>query len=129
MEKQSEQAAVTEDVYISFYLKRNRLHLFTSTLRRIGSPSFICFMMDTEGHFLILSPYHRKDYHSHRVPAEVYQGKKSLELSSYGLCKVLAKRKGWEPNKSYRIPGRIIKSQNIAVFEYEQAKMISEDCE
>ena len=68
--------------HLSFYLKANRIHIFVDALRLIGSPANICFMIGENGKTLILKPYPKKDFHSHRVSAEVYKGKRSMEISS-----------------------------------------------
>ena len=53
------------DVYISFYLKANRIHIFMDTLRSIGSPQRICFMIEENGRTLLIAPYAQKDFKSH----------------------------------------------------------------
>lgn len=73
--------------HLSFYLKANRIHIFVDALRLIGSPANICFMIGENGKTLILKPYPKKDFHSHRVSAEVYKGKRSMEISSLRLCR------------------------------------------
>lgn len=59
------------DVYISFYLKANRIHIFMDTLRSIGSPKRICFMIEENGRTLLIAPYAQKDFKSHEVPDPV----------------------------------------------------------
>ena len=76
--------------HLSFYLKANRIHIFVDALRLIGSPANICFMIGENGKTLILKPYPKKDFHSHRVSAEVYKGKRSMEISSLRLCRIMA---------------------------------------
>lgn len=75
-------------------------------LRKIGSPNYICFMIEENGMTLILAPYPRKDFHSHRVSREVYSGeKKGVEISSLRLCTILAGLFQWKTNCSCIIRG------------------------
>ena len=67
------------DTYISFYLRNNRIHIFVEALRGIGSPKYVCFMIAEDGGSLVLAPYDKKDFYSHRVSPSVYNGKSSLE--------------------------------------------------
>lgn len=110
--------------YLSFYLRANRIHIFTEALRGIGCPSYICFMLSPTGESLIIKPYPRKDYHSHRVPKEVYLGKKSMEISSMRLCRMIASMQGWNDQYSYRVPGKVLKQQGLVLFQLEQAECI-----
>ena len=111
-------------ISISFYLKANRIHIFINALRGIGSPKRICFMMDESGNTLILSPYDKRDFKSHRVPEKVYSGSESLEISSYKLCRLLASSHDWDISRSYRIPGKIVPSLNVVIFQLDKAEII-----
>lgn len=110
------------ETHLSFYLRNNRIHVFVEALRGIGSPQFICFLMGDNGTSLVLAPYDKKDFHSHRVPQSVYRGKNSLELTSIRLCKMLAANFQWNANMSYRVPGTIIERQKIVVFDLTNAQ-------
>lgn len=63
----------------------------------------------------------KKDFHSHRVPCDVYRGKKRMEVSSLRLCRIIADMHQWNVNYSYRVPGVIISRQRICVFYLDQA--------
>ena len=110
--------------HLSFYLKANRIHLFVDALRLIGSPANICFMIGENGKTLILKPYPKKDFHSHRVSAEVYKGKRSMEISSLRLCRIMAEMQQWNTSCSYRVSGVIMPRQQICVFYLDQAEPI-----
>ena len=114
------------DTYISFYLRNNRIHIFVDALRGIGSPKYVCFLIADDGKNLILSTYKKKDFHSHRVPQDVYHGKRSLELASMRLCQILTAEFGWDSSKSYRIPGRLVEDKKIVVFDLSRAAKIGE---
>ena len=112
------------ETYISFYLNANRIHVFVEALRGIGSPKRICFMIDQDGRRLLMLPHTKKDFVSHGVPNSVYGGKDSLEISSKKLCRLLASQHGWDPSRSYRVPGVIIPEKHLAAFDLKKAEMI-----
>lgn len=111
-------------IFISFYLRANRIHIFIDTLRCIGSPKRICFLMDSKGKTLVISPYKKKDFKSHRVSKDVYHGCRSLEISSQKLCQLIAKHHNWDKSKTYRIPGTFKTEAKIVVFNLLDAEII-----
>lgn len=115
------------ETFISFYLRANRLHVFVDALRGIGAPKNICFLIEENGETLVLAPYPKKDFHSHRVPAAVYEGQKGMEVSSIKLCRLLAELYHWDLDCSYRVPGYIIPKQKIVVFYLKKAEAIEHD--
>ena len=72
------------ETYISFYLKANRIHVFVDALREIGSPKRICFMISDDGKTLLVVPYQKRDFVSHKVPSEVYKGVGGMEVLAPG---------------------------------------------
>lgn len=112
------------ETYISFYLRSNRIHVFTSALREIGEPSRICFLIGTNGHSLLMTPYGKRDFRSHYVSKDVYNGCDSLEISSLKLCRIIAFIHQWDLRKSYRAPGRIFSDEQIVLFNLDQAAII-----
>ena len=112
------------DTYISFYLRNNRIHIFVDALRGIGSPKYVCFMIADDGNTLVMSPYKKKDFHSHRVPQDVYHGIGGFNLTSIRLCQILTVEFGWDSSKSYRIPGRLDEDRRIVVFDLRSASKI-----
>lgn len=94
----------------------------------MGCPRFVCFMMGDNADTLVLAPYHKKDFHSHRVSQSVYNGKGGLELSSFPLCQMLAAEHGWDINKSYRVPGNLRKKDGVLMvaFNLQMASAIEQ---
>lgn len=113
-----------DETFLSFYLKTNRIHVFADALRKIGSPGNISFMVGENGKTLIVRAYPQKDFHSHRVPKDVYRGKKSMEVSSLRLCRIMAEMQYWDTTCSYRVPGVIFPRQGICVYYLDQAECI-----
>ncbi|MBE5851284.1 MAG: hypothetical protein E7298_14345 [Lachnospiraceae bacterium] len=113
------------DTYISFYLRNYRIHLFMDILRGIGSPRFIQFLVDPDGRTLAIAPTEKKGFKSHRIPPVAYTGKRSVEINSMGLCKLIAAQYGWDTNCSYRVPGIVSTEQKAAIFELGKASVIN----
>lgn len=112
------------ETHISFYLKINRIHIFVDSLRGLGSPSRICFMIEASGETLMIAPYEKRDFKSHSVPPDVYNGAGGMEISSMRLCRIIADLHHWDLNRSYRVPGKIHKEQKVAIFSLRAAEMI-----
>lgn len=110
------------DIHISFYLRVGRIHIFTETLRLIGSPGRICFLISADGQSLLMRAYEIRDLKSHRVPREVYEGRRSFEISSSKLCGILADLHGWNPECSYRVPGAVTGSRQSIRFSLTGAE-------
>ena len=115
------------ETYISFYLKANRIHVFVDALREIGSPKRICFMISDDGKKLLVVPYQKQDFVSHKVPSEVYKGVGGMEVSSLKLCALIAKMYNWDTDRSYRVPGIVYSQKHIAVFELTAAEVINRE--
>lgn len=112
------------DPYISFYLKTNCIHVYMSTLRKLGNPKRICLMIGENGKSLLVAPYKRKDFKSHGVPASVYTGSYLLHIYSIRLCNLLAASHSWNSNCSYRVHGRYIAEYNVTEFHLTDAEII-----
>ena len=112
------------ETYISFYLKANHIHIFVDALRELGSPSRICFMIEDSGETLIIAPYKKRDFKSHGVSPDVYNGTSSMEVHSMKLCHIIAGLHHWDLKCSYRVPGRIHEDQKVAIFSLTKAEQI-----
>ncbi len=115
------------DTYISFYLTTSRLHIFRRTIKDIGNPKYVRFLVKGDGQSMIMEAYHKKDFHSHRVPKEAKNGHWEMEVSSLPLCTLLKNRLQWEDGKSYRVPGKTYPQQCLAVFDLSAAELIQQD--
>lgn len=112
------------ETHISFYLKTNRIHIFVEALRGIGEPSRICFMISEKGESLLITPYDKRDFKSHSVPRNVYNGTGAMEISSFKLCRIIAKLHHWKLDRSYRVPGQIYETKKVAIFDLTKAEAI-----
>ncbi len=112
--------------YISFYLKSNTVRVFTSSVRKIGSPKYVRFLINPKTNRMIMSSYDKKEFTSFRVSRKVLSDSKysSLRIRSMRFCRLLANQFGWDVNKSYRIPGLVILNQELVVYDLTGAKEI-----
>lgn len=117
------------DTNISFYLKIYRIHVFVDTLRGIGCPRRICFMISDDGNSLLISPYPKKDLKSHSIPSKTYtyRGEGGVDISSYKLCYLIARMQNWATERSYRIPGTVYEDKRIAIFDLRRAEIIERE--
>ena len=115
------------DIHISFYLRVGRIHIFTETLRLIGRPKRICFLISSDGQSLLMRAYETRDLKSHKVPRGVYGGERSFEVSSWKLCEILADLHGWDAGRSYRVPGVLMQDQRSVRFSLAEAEAIGEE--
>ena len=113
-----------QETYISFYLKANRIHIFVDSLRGLGSPSRICFMIAENGESLLIAPYEKRDFKSIGVPPDVYNGTGCMEVSSMKLCRIIADLHHWDLRRSYRVPGKIHAEQKVVIFSLTKAEKI-----
>ena len=115
------------DTSLSFYLRSNTVRVFTNALREIGEPKFIRFLINEERMEMVLQPYHKKDFQSFRVPKGLYQpdSTQSMRVHSQAFCRLLAMRLGWDCDESYRVPGTVIRTQRMIVFQLRHARQIS----
>ena len=111
-------------MYISFYLRSNRIHIFVDALRAIGSPERICFLMNESGDKLILAPYGKRDLLSHKVSQEIYNGRDRLDISSFKLCTIISRMYNWDCSKSYRVIGKLINAHNVIMYDLNKATVI-----
>ena len=114
-----------DSTFISFYLNANRIHVFVDTLRGIGSPRRICFLLSSDGNRLLVVPHRKADFVSHGVQQGVYHGTDSMEVSSKKLCRLIADKHNWSIAYSYRVPGFIEAKKHVAVFDLSKAEMIN----
>ena len=95
--------------------------IFADTLRRIGSPKRICFLIAEDGRTMLLRAHRKRDLQSHKVPGDVYSGGRSLEISSQKLCQILAELHGWNMERSYRVPDMVAQEALWVVFHLDKA--------
>lgn len=115
-----------DKLYISFYLRSYRIHVTLASLRKIGCPERICFLLNKEQSKIAIMPYKKRDFKSHKVPKEVYHSQDSLEISSFRLCQIMANTLEWDLQHSYRVPGAYNSKLNMIFFSLSDAEKIEQ---
>lgn len=118
---------MNETTYISFYLRENRIHVFCKTVRTIGEPRFVRFLINGDGTSMIMEPYDKMEFQSMRVPNGIYSMTGKMEFRSTPLCRLLSLRLGWDTMCSYRVPGKILTKQGLVLFDLASAFPIKSD--
>ena len=98
--------------------------MFADALRSLGTPNYIRFLLGKDGSSMIMEPYHKKEFQSIRVKKDNEQMHRKLCFRCKPFCKLLENRLGWTSLYSYRVPGRLIPSQRIILFDLTQATAI-----
>lgn len=118
---------MSEQTFISFYLRSYTIRVFVTSIRSIGQPRFIRFMINTETMQLVMIPADRKDFQSFRVPKGVLNPgtkRQKMAIHSQQFCQLLSKRLGWDTNYSYRVPGTVFAEQKLARYDLSKATVI-----
>ena len=113
------------ETFLSFYLRSNQILVHVASLRAIGSPHRICFLISPDGKSLLLIPYGKRDLKSHNIPYDVYRGSGGFRVNSKALCRILAGMHSWDTSCSYRVPGTIHRDRQLITFDLEAAGMIN----
>lgn len=113
-----------EDSHISFYLRNGTIHIHRSTIRALGNPPFIRFLINSDNTELLVQAYVQKDFHSFRVPKPLNDEIGRVQIHSKGLCRMIETRLGWNGSCSYRIPGKPYPRQGVAAFDLTKAGRI-----
>lgn len=122
---------MSENTYISFYLRYNTVHVFVNAVREIGRPKFVRFLVNGNEMMMVMQPHYRKEIVSFRVPDSIlmnsYGTHDAFQIHSKAFCQVLSGKMGWDSSCSYRIPGKIYPKQQIVRFDLKQAELIQRD--
>ena len=102
--------------YVSFYLKDGMINVYTDAIR---------FLLNGDGSSMIMQAYHKKEFQSIRVPKNADRTWTQTRFCSAPMCRLMKYALGWEPDKSYRVPGKYIPAQKIVVFDMTKATIIN----
>jgi len=117
-----------EKTHISFYLDCSTLRVFINAVRRIGSPTYVRFLLNPDDFRMAMEAYDKKELTSFKVPQKLFSDSKgtSMRIHSKRLCSLLAMRMGWNVTKSYRIPGDIFLKHQMVIFDLSKAVVLNE---
>lgn len=104
---------------MSFDLKKFRIRIHKSTIRAIGDPRYIHLLVSPDKKSVgVKACFDRTpDKDAHRVNQYLMESDNSYEIYSSAFVKKLCKELGQlDENVSYRIKGRIVPSEQMAVY-------------
>ena len=110
---------------LSFSMKRRRVLIYKSTLRLLGMPSNIRFLLNKEGKRLAVQACEAIDRDSFEVPD--MQADDHFEISSVNFISVIYRLAKWNTEQNYRMTGVYFKSNRLVEFALDEAETISEE--
>lgn len=116
-----------ENTYISIRCSNGCIRVFKKAIRLLGKPSYIRFFLSNKGKLLAVEPYDKKTFTSFRVPKNLYSDNGAMVVYSKMLCTALYSEMGWDEYELYRIPGKVLYKERIAIFDLNRAVPYEED--
>jgi len=118
---------IDDKLRISFSMKRRRVLIYRSTLRSIGVPQNIRFLLNTKRKCIAVQGCEAIDRDSFKVPDIDSGSKDQYEITSITFINMIYKLAGWNLDKTYRISGTAYPSNRLAEFFVGDAVEIQED--
>ena len=115
-----------DNTYISFYLSDGTCKVFTNAIRTLGNPKYVRFLINPVTLAMAMEEYGEKTFTSFKISKNMLGGRNchGLRIYSKKFCDVVATRMGWDPKKSYRVPGFIYPEQKLVIYDLTSAKEI-----
>ena len=120
---------MTENTFLSFYLKTSTIRVFKKSIRIIEYPSYVRFLIHPTRLQIAMTAYNKKELTSFKVPIRLLNddSKSSLSIHSKKLCGLVARKMGWIQGRSYRVPGRRLPGKKAFVFYLSDAYEVTRD--
>lgn len=115
-------------IYISVCLSNGSIRLFKETVRSLDTPKYVRFYINIEKSLLAVAPYHKNSLKSHKIPKNLYTNNGAMVIYSKMFCEILYRQMNWNRDMLYRVPGKTLPEENIAVFDLMKAKAYN-DCD
>lgn len=112
---------------ISFSMKRRRVLIYRSSLRALGMPSNIRFLLNMKKKKVAVQACEAIDRDSFKVPEIIDGGKDQYEISSVNFLKMVYKLAGWKDDGTYRIAGVVYLENRLVEFELGDAVKIADE--
>ena len=111
---------------ISFSLKRRRVMIHRSTLRALGMPKNIRFLLNMKKKRIAVQVCEAIDRDSFKAP-DHFKSYECYEISSLNFLSVVYKMAGWDSDRNYRIKGRLFAENRLVEFELSEAVVIADE--
>ena len=113
---------------LSVYVASNTIRIFKSTIKFLDVPKYIRFRVNDAGTSMMVEPYDKKTFISFKVPKNLFDTDKSMEVHSKAFCQLLASMMNWRTDCSYRLKGILVnKHKKVAIFDLTSAEVIRQD--
>lgn len=112
---------------ISFSMKRRRVLIYRCTLRSLGVPKNIRFLLNMKQKRIAVQVCEAIDRDSFNVPEFDKGGKDQYEISSISFLKMVYKIAGWDEDSTYRITGTVYPENRLVEFELGNAALIADE--
>lgn len=112
---------------ISFSMKRRRVLIYRSSLRALGMPSIIRFLLNMKQKKVAVQACEAIDRDSFKVSEIIDGGKDQYEISSVNFLKMVYKLAGWKDDGTYRIAGVVFPENRLVEFELGDAVKIADE--
>ena len=106
----------------SFYGKDYCVHFDRDTIRALGCPRYIVIKVKKDMTSFIVLPAEAKEAMSFRVPQNLFEGNVKMRIHSQGFVVDMFEKNNWNINASYRVEGKFLPQNQVALFELKNAK-------
>ena len=110
---------------LSFSLKRRRVLIHRSTLRALGLPQNIRFLLNKKKVRVAVQCCEAIDRDIFSVPD--LKPSETFEISSINFLKIIYGLAKWDEERSYRVSGTLYKANRLIEFDLMDAETISDD--
>ena len=112
---------------ISFSMKRRRVLIYRCSLRALGMPKNIRFLLNMKKRRVAVQACEAIDRDSFKVPEFNLGSKDQYEITSQSFLKVIYKLAEWNRDKTYQLKGVVYPENRLIEFDLAAAEEISED--
>lgn len=112
---------------ISFSMKRGRVLIYRCTLRSLGVPKNIRFLLNVKKKRIAVRVCEAIDRDSFKVPEFEKGGKDQYEISSKSFLKMVYRIAGWNCNNTYKITGMVYSENRLVEFDLMEALIIADE--
>ena len=109
---------------LSFSLKRRRVLIHRSTLRALGMPQNIRFLLNKKKVRVAVQCCEAIDRDFFAVPD--LKPSETFEISSINFLKMVYRLAKWDEDRSYRVSGTLFRVNRLAEFDLNNAEAISD---
>lgn len=113
-------------LYISICFSDGGVRLFRNTVRSLNTPPYVKFYIHKERALLAITPDIEKSLLTHKTPKNIYDENGKMVVYSKRFCDILYREMKWDKEKLYRVPGKMMKTDNAAFFDLRKAEILKQ---